>query len=72
MAKITNWKAVGGPDLPIKIVHVREGGGVQASIEAVLLDGKGIAAKNVILVQISSQVVKIVDAIAGSPGACRN
>lgn len=60
LGAITNWQAVGGPDLPIKIVHVREGGGVQASIEAALLDGKSIAAKNVILVQISSQVVKIV------------
>jgi ABC-type phosphate transport system substrate-binding protein len=56
---ITNWKAVGGQDLPIRIVHVRDGGGVQASVEALLL-GKSIGAKNVILVQISSQVVKIV------------
>ena len=60
LGDVTNWQAVGGPDLPIKIVHVRDGGGVQASIEAMLLDGKGIGAKNVILVQISSQVVKIV------------
>ncbi len=60
LGEVTNWQAVGGPDLPIKIVHVRDGGGVQASIEAMLLDGKDIGAKNVILVQISSQVVKIV------------
>jgi phosphate transport system substrate-binding protein len=60
LGEITNWQAVGGPNLPIKIVHVREGGGVQASIEAALLGGKSIGAKNVIVVQISSQVVKIV------------
>lgn len=59
LGEITNWKAVGGHDLPIRIVHVRDGGGVQASVEALLL-GKSISAKNVILVQISSQVVKVV------------
>jgi phosphate transport system substrate-binding protein len=60
LGDVTNWQAVGGPDLPIKIVHVRDGGGVQASTEGMLLDGKNIGAKNVILVQISSQVVKVV------------
>ncbi len=59
LGEIANWKDVGGQDLPIRIVHVREGGGVQASVEAMLL-GKSMTAKNVILVQISSQVVKIV------------
>lgn len=59
LGEITNWKAVGGQDLPIKLVHVREGGGVQASVEALLL-GKSIGVKHAILVQISSQVVKVV------------
>lgn len=59
LGQISNWKAVGGRDLPIRVVHVREGGGVQASVEALLL-GKSIGAKHVILVQISSQVVKVV------------
>lgn len=59
LGEITNWKAVGGRDLPITIVHVREGGGVEASVEALLL-GKSIGPKHAILVQISSQVVKVV------------
>lgn len=59
LGEITNWRGVGGEDLPIKIVHVRRGGGVQASVETLLL-GKKIGAKDPILVQISSQVVKIV------------
>jgi phosphate transport system substrate-binding protein len=66
--EITNWQAVGGQNLPIKIVHVREGGGVQASIEAALLGGKSIGATNVILVQISSQVVKIVEQLPEALG----
>lgn len=59
LGEITSWKAVGGRDLPITLVHVREGGGVQASVEALLL-GKSIGVKHAILVQISSQVVKVV------------
>lgn len=66
--EIANWRDVGGPDLPIRIVHVRDGGGVQASIEAALLGGKSIGAKHVILVQISSQVVKIVEQLPEALG----
>ena len=42
LGEITNWADVGGRDLPIKVVQVREGGGVEASIESALLKGKGI------------------------------
>jgi phosphate transport system substrate-binding protein len=68
LGKITNWRDVGGPDLPIKIVQVREGGGVQASIESELLDGKPISAPDRIRVQISSQVVKIVEQLPEALG----
>jgi phosphate transport system substrate-binding protein len=61
LGTITNWREVGGNDLPIRVVHVRDGGGVQASIEQGLLEGKAISAPNVVPVQISSQVVKIVE-----------
>lgn len=57
----TNWREVGGSDLPIRVIHVRDGGGVQASIEQELLDGKSVSAPEAIPVQISSQVVKIVE-----------
>ena len=43
LGAITNWRNVGGPDRPIRIVIVRGGGGVQASIEDELLHGKSIA-----------------------------
>jgi|ERR1051326_4498170 phosphate transport system substrate-binding protein len=61
LGTITNWRGVGGPDLPIRVVLVREGGGVQASIEQELLDGKAISAPDPVTVQISSDVVKIVE-----------
>jgi phosphate transport system substrate-binding protein len=61
LGTITNWHEVGGFNLPIRVVHVRQGGGVQAAIEQELLEGKAIKAANVVPVQISSQVVKVVE-----------
>jgi phosphate transport system substrate-binding protein len=61
LGKIVNWRDVGGQDLSIRIVMVRDGGGVQASIESDLLGGQKISVPDPILVQDSAQVVKIVD-----------
>jgi phosphate transport system substrate-binding protein len=68
LGKILNWSDVGGRDLPIRIVIVREGGGVQASIENELLNGKNINVDNPIRVQISSQVVKVVEQLPEALG----
>ena len=56
---VTNWSQLGWQELPIKLVLVQTGGGVQASIEAEL--GIKISVKDPIRVQISSQVNKIVE-----------
>jgi phosphate transport system substrate-binding protein len=61
LGTIANWREVGGSNLPIRVVQVREGGGVQAAIEQELLEGNEIKAPNVVPVQISSQVVKVVE-----------
>jgi phosphate transport system substrate-binding protein len=68
LGEITNWNQVGGRDLPIRIVQVRDGGGVQASVEEVVLDGNSINVPNPILVQISSQVVKVVEQLPEALG----
>ena len=68
LGTITNWRDVGGGDLPIRIVMVRGGGGVQASIEDEFLHGKSIAAPNPIVVQISSQVIKVTEQLPGALG----
>ena len=60
LGEVRNWRDVGGNDVPIRMVIVREGGGVQASVESHVLDGRKIVAPDPIRVQISSQVVKIV------------
>jgi len=68
LGNISNWRDVGGTDLQIRVVYVREGGGVQASIEDQLLSGEPINAPDPIRVQISSQVVKIVEQLPGALG----
>jgi phosphate transport system substrate-binding protein len=68
LGEITSWSQVGGHDLKIRIVQVREGGGVQASIEEALLGGKTVTAPNPILVQISSQVIKVVEQLPEALG----
>jgi ABC-type phosphate transport system substrate-binding protein len=64
--KIDNWGALGWRDRPIKLVMVRPGGGVQLSIETKL--GIKVAAPQVIRVQISSQVNKVVEQESGALG----
>jgi phosphate transport system substrate-binding protein len=68
LGEITNWRDVGGPDLPIRIVMVRDGGGVEASIESNFLDGKSVNVSNPILVQISSEVIKITEQLPEALG----
>ncbi len=64
--EITNWKQLGGPDLQIRVVAVREGGGVLASVEARLLGATHISAPDTIRVQVGTQIVRVV---AQEPGA---
>jgi phosphate transport system substrate-binding protein len=68
LGEITNWRDVGGPDLPIKIVMVQGGGGVQASIESDFLNGKSINVPNPMLVQLSSQVIKMTEQLPEALG----
>lgn len=68
LGNLTNWRQLGGADLPIRLVMVRDGGGVQASVEAELLNNKRIASKDPIRVHISSQVIKMVEQEPGGLG----
>jgi ABC-type phosphate transport system substrate-binding protein len=60
LGQVLNWAELGGRNIPIRLVMVRQGGGVQASVENQLLDGQPITVPDPIRVQISTQVVKIV------------
>jgi phosphate transport system substrate-binding protein len=66
--EITNWTELGGPDLPIRVVAVRQGGGVLASVEGRLL-GKGhISAPDTIRLQVGTQIVTVVGQEPGAFG----
>ena len=68
MGKLSNWRDVGGPDLPIKIVQVCRGGGVPNSVEVDLLNGKEISVQDPICVITSYQVVKVVEQLPEALG----
>jgi len=61
LGEIDNWRALGGPDLPIQVVVVSGGGGVKLSIESALLGGKRIAPRNPVYVRFGSELVKVVE-----------
>ena len=66
--EIRNWRELGGRDLPVRVVFVRDGGGVQASIEAQVLNGGSISAPDQIRVQTSAQVARIAEQEPGALG----
>lgn len=64
--QITNWKALGGQDVEIKPVMVKEGGGVMLAVQAHVLQGQMIAAPSAARVDTARQVLK---AVAQNQGA---
>ncbi len=68
LGKITNWAALGGEDMPIRVVLVGGGGGVTSVIEAELLDGNSAAGPHVIYVKTPVQVVQVVEQLPGAIG----
>jgi phosphate transport system substrate-binding protein len=61
LGEITNWRDLGGQDIAIRLVFVRDGGGVQTSVQSQILDGKTIHVPDPIRVQVGTQVLKIVE-----------
>lgn len=61
LGEITNWRDLGGQDIAIRLVFVRDGGGVQTSVQSQILDGITIHVPDPIRVQVGTQVLKIVE-----------
>jgi phosphate transport system substrate-binding protein len=68
LGKIDNWQALGGPDLPIRIVLVGGGGGVTVAVESELLNGQAVKVPNVIYVKTPVQLAQVVEQEAGALG----
>ncbi len=65
---ITNWRDVGGADLPIAVVTVHAGGGVPSTVRAQVLGGRAFTPGRLIEVEAPRHVVKIVAQEAGALG----
>jgi phosphate transport system substrate-binding protein len=68
LGEITNWRELGGRDLPIRLVMVDAGAGIPLTISNQLLAGKPVNTNNAIRVRISSQVAKVVEQEPGALG----
>ena len=63
--QVTNWKTVGGPDLTIVVVAVREGGGTVVAVQDQML-GNAVLAAGSIRLENPNHILK---AVAQEPGA---
>jgi phosphate transport system substrate-binding protein len=68
VGQITNWRELGGPDLPIRLVMVDAGAGIPLTISSQMLEGKQVTTNDAIRVRISSQVAKVVEQEPGALG----
>jgi phosphate transport system substrate-binding protein len=66
--EITNWSALGGRNIPIRIVVVGGGGGVTTAVESELLDGERVRGPNVVIVRTPVQLVQVVQQEPGAMG----
>jgi phosphate transport system substrate-binding protein len=66
--QIDNWQMIGGPDLAIHVVALRDGGGTRLTTEAMLLDGQSMTPRSAVLVESAQEVVQGVARDRGALG----
>jgi phosphate transport system substrate-binding protein len=66
--KVGNWKQVGGPDLPVRIVMSEPGSATRSLVQKEILDG-GAYSKDVVEMRTSSAEVEEIARHAGAIGA---
>jgi ABC-type phosphate transport system substrate-binding protein len=60
LGEITNWKELGGSDLPIRVA-LAGGGGIAAVIESELLKGAQVTARNALDVSSPEQLIQVIE-----------
>ena len=66
--EIANWRELDGPDMPIHVVSLRDGGGTKRTTEVNFLGGRRITPRSEILVDSAEDVVKVVAEDRGALG----
>jgi phosphate transport system substrate-binding protein len=61
LGEVQSWKALGGPDMPIRLVLVGGGGGITTIVESELLEGKRVEGPSIIYVKTPVQLVQVVE-----------
>lgn len=65
--QLVNWAEVGGPDMPVRVVAVKEGGGTVAAVRAQILGDAPLAA-GAIRLESANHVLKVVAQELGAIG----
>jgi phosphate transport system substrate-binding protein len=60
LGEVTNWKELGGSDLPIRVA-LAGGGGIAAVIESDLLKGQRVAAPNALDVSSPERLIQVIE-----------
>jgi phosphate transport system substrate-binding protein len=69
--EIHNWRDLGGPEMPIQVVSVADGGGVTRTVETALFQGRPLAPRHPVQVQFGAMVAKIVQSKTGAFGVAQ-
>jgi phosphate transport system substrate-binding protein len=66
--QIDNWRTIGGPDLEIHVVALRDSGGTRLTAESMLLDGQSMTPHSANFVESAQEVVQVVAHDRGALG----
>jgi len=69
--QIGNWRELGGPDLPIHVVWLRNGGGARRATRETLFGGERMTPRLETIVESEYQVIQTVFQDRGALGICR-
>jgi phosphate transport system substrate-binding protein len=69
--QIGNWRELGGPDLPIDVVSLRNGGGSKRTTRETLFGAERMTPRSDIIVESDGEVVQAVAQDRGALGICR-
>jgi phosphate transport system substrate-binding protein len=69
--QIGNWRELGGPDLPIDVVSLRNGGGSKRATRETLFGAERMTPRSDMIVESDKDVVQAVAQNRGALGICR-